>query len=117
VKKTKIALPTNGEDLSTYISNSLERCLHFIIVDSDKQEAAKSFLNCAQIAARGAGIQIAQSLIDQQVEIVITPQIDSEALSYLQNAGIGIYLGIEGSLKENIEALSQKRLVEIKLTI
>lgn len=116
MNKTKVALPSNGKDLLTGLSNTLERCFHFIIVDSDQQEEVISFLNCAQIAARGAETQAAQSLIDHQIEVVITPQIDSNALNILQNAGIGIYLGIEGTIKENIEAFNQKRLVEIKLS-
>ncbi|MFX0151294.1 MAG: NifB/NifX family molybdenum-iron cluster-binding protein, partial [Candidatus Hodarchaeota archaeon] len=56
-----------------------------------------------------------QLLIDHQVEIVISPVIDSKSYIILQNAGIKIYLGINGSIKENIESLHQKKLVELKI--
>lgn len=116
VNKTKVGLPSNGKGLLAKLSNTLERCFCFIIVDSDQQEEVISILNYVQIAARGAGTQAAQSLIDHRIEIVIIPQIDCNALNMLLKKGIGIYLGIEGTIKENIEAFNQKRLVKVKLS-
>lgn len=115
MNKTKIGLPSNSEDLSSLLANTFERCFYFVIVESDRQEVIITFLNCAQSAARGAGIQTAQSLVDQQVEIVITMRIGSDALGVLQDEGIRIYMGIVGTLQENIEAFRQGRLVEIKM--
>jgi predicted Fe-Mo cluster-binding NifX family protein len=85
-------------------------------VDSDRQEVITTFLNSAQCAARGAEIQVAQSLIDQQVETVISPEVDSNSYVILQKAGVKIYLGIKGTLEENIESFHQKKLVELKMT-
>ncbi|MFX0182336.1 MAG: NifB/NifX family molybdenum-iron cluster-binding protein [Candidatus Hodarchaeota archaeon] len=111
----KICLPSNGIDLSTSLASSFERCSYFVTVDSDQQETFTTFLNDAQTAARGASIQAAQLLIDQQVELVITPQIDSIALNILQRAGIKTYLGVDDTIQENINLVLQGRLVEIRI--
>jgi predicted Fe-Mo cluster-binding NifX family protein len=108
-------VPSTGEDLLSPVDNNFIRCSYFVIVDSDRLKVIKTVLNIAQCAARGAEIQVAQLLIDHQVEIVISPVIDLKSYIILQKAGIKIYLGINGSIKENIESLHQKKLVELKI--
>ncbi|MFX0210792.1 MAG: NifB/NifX family molybdenum-iron cluster-binding protein [Candidatus Hodarchaeota archaeon] len=115
MNKIKIGLPSNGEDISSFFANTFERCSYFVIMESTRPKAIITFLNYAQSAARGAGIQSAQSLVDQHVKAVITPQIGSDALDILQDEGIRIYMGIVGTIQENIEAFLQGRLVEIKM--
>ena len=110
----KIGLPSDGQDLSAYLTSAFERCQYFIIVSLDGEEQVISVLNDAQTASRGAEIQVAQLLVDQRVEIVITPQIDKKALYALQIAGIQVYLGNAGNIQDNIDAYRQGRLVEIK---
>ena len=110
----KTVFPSNGKNLSTPLASTFERCSYFVIVNSNQENAVTAFLNDAQTAARGADIQAAQLLVDQQIEIVITLQIDFVALNILQKAGIRVYLGIDGTIQENIDLYQQRKLVEIR---
>ncbi|UCG03748.1 MAG: NifB/NifX family molybdenum-iron cluster-binding protein [Candidatus Heimdallarchaeota archaeon] len=110
-----IGIPSNSGDISNPLANTFERCNFFIIVESKRPEVIRTFLNCAQTAARGAGIQTAQSLVDQHVKAVITLQIGLDAFYILQEKGIRIYIGIMGTIKENIETFNQRRLIELKM--
>lgn len=110
----RICLPSNGIDISSPLAESFERCPYFIIVDLNHQKIT-TFLNDAQTAARGGDIQTAQLVIDEQIETVIVPEIGSSTLNILQKAGKRVYLGIDGTILENINLLSQGRLVEIKI--
>lgn len=111
----KTCLPSNGTDLSTLLADSFEYCSYFVLVDANQQKIITFILNDAQTAARGACVLTAQLIIDQKVQTIITPKIDSLTLKILQKAGIRIYLGINGTLRENIDLLSQGRLVEVRI--
>jgi predicted Fe-Mo cluster-binding NifX family protein len=112
---TKIALPSNGRDLSAIISDKFGRCPYFIIVDIPRLEEVTTLVNDAQRALGDAGIQAAQSLVNKQVQVVITPQIGSHAWDVLQNACITIYRSFRGSVKKNIELYTQGRLNEMNM--
>lgn len=109
----KIGIPSNGDNLSGTFAGVFGRCSYFVIVDSSSQKILTAFPNNAQNASGGAGIQAAQSLIDQQVEAVIAPQIGPNAWNVLQGAGVKIYTGINGTLQQNIEAFLSGKLIEM----
>ncbi len=111
----KTCLPSNGTDLSTPLASSFEYCSYFVIVDANQQKILTFILNDAQTAARGASILTAQLIINQNVQTIITPEIDSLTLNILQKAGIRIYLGTNGTLRKNVDLFRQGRLVEVKI--
>jgi predicted Fe-Mo cluster-binding NifX family protein len=111
----KISLISDGKDLSSPLASTFERCSYFIIVDSNREDLVISLLNYAETTPRGTEIQAAQLLVDNLVEVVITPQIGINALNVLQIAGIKVYLGNAGTLQENIDAYRQGKLIETKL--
>jgi len=113
IKKT--CLPSNGTDLSTPLAASFEYCSYFVIADANQQKIITFILNDAQTAARGACILTAQLIIDQKVQTIITPKIDSLTLNILQKAGIRIYLGNNGTLQENLDLFRQRRLVQVRI--
>ena len=109
----KIGIPSNGNDLSQAFASVFGRCSYFVLVDSDSKEIITVFPNTAQNAAGGAGIQAAQSLINQKVEVVIAPRMGPNAWNVLQGGGVKIFTGINGSLQQNIEAFLEGKLVEM----
>ncbi len=111
----KTCLPSNGTDLLTPLAESFEYCDYFVIVDANQQKIITFILNDAQTAARGACVLTAQLIIDQKVQTIITPEIDSLTLNILQKAGIKIYLGTDGTLQENIDLFCQGRLAEVRI--
>ena len=113
----KISLVSNGKNLSSPLASSFERCSFFILLNLNLEESVTSLLNYAETAPRGAEIQAAQLLVDHHVEVVITPQIGKIALNVLKIAGIKVYLGNAGTIRENIDAYRKERLIETKLSL
>lgn len=111
----KIGIPSNGNDLSQAFASVFGRCSYFVVVDSNNRKIITVFPNKAQNAAGGAGIQAAQSLVNQQVETVIAPKMGPNAWNVLEGAGIKIFTGINGTLKQNIEAFLAGKLVEMTM--
>lgn len=111
----KIGIPSNGNDLSQPFASVFGRCSHFVVVDSDSQKIITIFPNKAQNAAGGAGIQAAQSLVNQQVEIVIAPRMGPNAWNVLQSAGVKIFSGINGTLQQNVDAFLAGELDEMTM--
>ncbi|MFX1423418.1 MAG: NifB/NifX family molybdenum-iron cluster-binding protein [Promethearchaeota archaeon] len=109
----KIGLASTGTTLDLLFANVFGRCSFFVIVDSENKEVLTVFPNKARNAAGGAGIQAAQSLIDQKIDAIIAPRLGPNAWSVLKGAGVKIYTGINGTLQENIEAFLGGKLTEM----
>ena len=109
----KIAITANEDNLESNIDTRFGRCRFFLIIDTDTMNF-ESISNEGAMTSGGAGIQAAQSMIDNQVESVIAPQMGPNAWNVLQNAGIKIYRGIPGTVQANIDAfrLNQLQIME-----
>lgn len=109
----KIALSADGKELSHHFSSVFGRCSDFIIIESSNKKVLSSFSNEARNAAGGAGIQAAQTLIDHHVEAVIAPRLGPNAWDVFKSAGIQIFLGISGTLQDNVDAFVAGKLIEM----
>ncbi len=109
----KIGLSSNGNSLSDPFASNFGRCSFFIVYDSSAKNIATAYSNTAQNAAGGAGIQAAQSMLDNGVEAVIAPQMGPNAWNVLQGANIKVFSGIMGSIQENIDAFLAGELKEM----
>ena len=109
----KIGLSSDGNDLVDSFATNFGRCTYFIVYDSNTREISTSYSNTARNAAGGAGIQAAQSLLNNQVETVIAPQMGPNAWNVFQGANIKVYSGIMGSIQENIDAFLAGKLNEM----
>jgi len=81
-------------------------------VDTDSSEF-EAIQNPNIEAMGGAGIQSAQLVASKQVKAVLTGNVGPNAFQTLSAAGIDIYTGVSGSVKEAIEAY---KLGELKKT-
>lgn len=109
----KIGLSSDGNSLSDSFAANFGRCSYFVVYDTTTKEISTVYSNTAQNAAGGAGIQAAQSLLNNQVETVIAPQMGPNAWDVLQGASIKVYTGIIGSIQENIDAFLGEKLKEM----
>jgi predicted Fe-Mo cluster-binding NifX family protein len=107
----KICISSTGKNLDAVVDQRFGRCLYFLIVDTTTMKL-KSISNESILASGGAGIQSAQIVTKEGVDSVITGNIGPNAFSILQAAGIKVFTGAEGTVKEVIEQYKQGMLKE-----
>lgn len=109
----KIAISAKGKDVDSKLDARFGRAVGFIVYDSDAGECTfiDNFQNLE--ASQGAGIQAAQSIVDQGVEVLITGHCGPKAFKVLKSAGIKIYLATEGTVRTAILKYKNSELKEI----
>jgi predicted Fe-Mo cluster-binding NifX family protein len=108
----KIAITSSGMNLDSEVDLRFGRAVGFIIYDLKKDAYIyvdnKQNLNTAQ----GAGIQAAQNVVNQNVDAIITGNCGPKAFTVLSQAGVKIFIGAEGTVKEAIEKYKNNELQE-----
>jgi predicted Fe-Mo cluster-binding NifX family protein len=102
VNKMKICLSSAGRNLDAAVDQRFGRCQYFLIVDLDTMNV-KAIPNDSTMSSGGAGIQAAQIVTKERVDSVITGNIGPNAFQILQAAGIKVFTGAEGTIKDAIE--------------
>ena len=98
----KVAVSSNGENLDAQLDPRFGRCQFFLVVNPDDM----SFEACNNESAAqggGAGIQAAQFLASQGVAAVITGNCGPNAVQTLSAAGIELFGGQTGTVREVVE--------------
>ena len=98
----KIAIPATGEDLDAQVDPRFGRCHFFVIVDSESMEF-KAFPNESATVMGGAGTQAAQFVYESGAEIVLTGDIGPNAYQILSAAGMKVFAGVKGKIKDAID--------------
>ena len=107
----KIAITAKGNTLESEVDPRFGRCSHFLIVDIDTMDF-ESISNESAMASGGAGIQAAQTVAKAEVEAVVTGNMGPNAFQTLSAAGIKIFIGASGTIKEAIEKYKKGELNE-----
>lgn len=108
----KICVTSEGNSLDSKVDPRFGRCQYFIIVDTDTLQF-EPIQNPNIEAMGGAGIQSAQLVASKQIKAVLTGNIGPNAFQTLQAAGIDIFTGASGTVREAIEKYKKG---EFKLT-
>jgi len=66
------------------------------------------------MASGGAGIQAAQTVAKSGVDAVVTGNMGPNAFQTLSAAGIKVFIGADGTIKESIEKYNKGELEETK---
>ena len=98
----RIALTSKSDNLDSEIDPRFGRCNYFIIIDIETM-SFESISNESSIASGGAGIKAAQTLSKEEVEVVVTGNMGPNAFQTLTAAGIKVFIGANGTIKEVIE--------------
>ena len=98
----KVAVSSSGTTLDSQIDPRFGRCAYFIIVNTDDM-SFEAFDNEAIALGGGAGIQSSQFVVSKGAEAVITGNVGPNAVHTLSAAGVEIFTGQTGSVKEAVE--------------
>jgi len=107
----KIAVTSTGNTLDSPIDPRFGRCQFFVFVDPETMEF-EAAENQAMMAAGGAGPQAAQFVANKGAEAVVTGNVGPNAVSSLGAAGIKIYVGATGTVRETISLFKNGQLQE-----
>ena len=99
----KVAITSQGSDLSSPVDPRFGRAKCFMVVDTDTG-AFEAHDNTQNLnAAQGAGVQAGRTVAELGAEAVVTGHVGPKAFATLQAAGVKIYIGAKGSVKEALE--------------
>ncbi len=98
----KLAITSTGKDLDSQIDPRFGRCQYFIIVNTDTMEF-EALQNNSATASGGAGIQAAQTVVEKNIDGVITGNLGPNAYQTLAAADIKLFTGASGQIRENLE--------------
>lgn len=108
----KIAVSATGKNLEATLDARFGRAAYFVIVDADtfvfEAVENKQNLNLAQ----GAGIQAAKTVLQHKADALITGNCGPKAFKVLEAAGIKVYVGAAGRVRDLVEQFKQGDLSE-----
>jgi predicted Fe-Mo cluster-binding NifX family protein len=101
----KIAVTSQGEDMNSEVDPRFGRAKRFIVLDTDTGEHRVVDNTQNLNAVQGAGVQAAQAVVELGVEAVLTGNCGPKAFRVLETAGIKLYLGVEGEIRDAVAKL------------
>ncbi|MBE9520486.1 MAG: NifB/NifX family molybdenum-iron cluster-binding protein [Proteobacteria bacterium] len=109
----KVAVTSQGEELSSEIDPRFGRAKWPIVVDTEtgKSEAHDNSVNLN--AAQGAGIQTGQNIANLGVEAVITGNVGPNAFKTLNAANVKIFLAEKQTVQDAIDSFKAGKLKEV----
>jgi len=108
----KIAVTSKSDKLESEIDPRFGRCSYFLIVDIENM-SFESISNESSMASGGAGIRAAQTVAKAGADIVVTGNMGPNAFQTLSAAGIMVFIGAHGTVKEAIEKYKKGELEKI----
>lgn len=97
----KIAVPVDEKTLESIVCASFGRTPYYLIYDTDTKESV--FIdNSAAASTGGAGIKAAQIVVDNKVDVLLTPRCGENAANVLKSANIELFKTTSASAKDNI---------------
>lgn len=98
----KVAISSTGKDLNAPLDPRFGRCPYFVIVETGDM-TFEVIDNDAGATGGGAGIQAASQVAGKKVTAVITGNCGPNAVQTLNAAGIQLYSGQAGTIREVVE--------------
>lgn len=96
-----VCITSAGRDWDAMTQPNFGRAAYFLFVDPDSQtiDAVKN-----EPGAHGAGVQAAQTVANRGARAVITGSVGPNAFQGLAAAGIDVFIGASGTVREAFDA-------------
>lgn len=109
----KIAIPVDEQKLDSPICISFGRAPYFLIYDTENK--ASSFIDNSVAASSqgGAGIKAAQVVVDQKVDVLLTPRCGENAAEVFKSANVQIFKTTSTVVTQVIEEFLNGNLSEL----
>jgi len=98
----KIAVSSSGNNLESKIDPRFGRCAYFVIVETENMDF-EVFDNESIALGGGAGIQAAQFVASKGAKVILTGNVGPNAVKTLSAAGVAIFVGQNGTVREALE--------------
>lgn len=99
----RVAVPAGGNDIDSQVDARFGRAQTFLIVDTETMSFERidnvQNLNLPQ----GAGIQSAQTIIEQKPDVVLTGNCGPKAFQVFSAAGVKVVVGVSGSIRQAVQ--------------
>jgi predicted Fe-Mo cluster-binding NifX family protein len=105
----RIAVCAQSKGKDAPVDPRFGRCAYYVVFDTETNEV-NSMQNPAQAAGGGAGIQAAEFLQSNNVDVVLAGNIGPNAASVLAAGNIDMYTGITGTVAESLEMYENEQL-------
>jgi len=109
----KIAITSQGKELSSEIDLRFGRAKWLIVVDTESGDFQAHDNTVNLNAAQGAGIQTGQNIANLGVEAVITGNIGPNTFKTLNAANVKIFLAEKQTVQDAIDLFKASKLTEI----
>jgi predicted Fe-Mo cluster-binding NifX family protein len=110
----KIAVTSQGQELSSPVDPRFGRAKYFVVVDTDSGQSTAHDNSQNLNAAQGAGIQAGRNVAGLGVSAVITGNVGPKAFTTLEAAGVKICIGASGTVGEAVEAFKAGTLKSVE---
>jgi len=105
----KIAVSAAGQNLEARLDPRFGRCSYFLIIDMDSMELEVCD-NVNAAMGSGAGVQAAQFVASKGAMAVITGNCGPKAMDVLSAAGIKVFTGQDGNVRDLVKAYQNGNL-------
>lgn len=109
----KIAITSAAADLDAQMDPRFGRAQYLLIVDTESLEF-EAVENPNIAAGGGAGIQTSQMIANKGAEAVLTGNCGPNAYQTLSAAGMKVYVGLSGPVRQALEAFKRGELAPIE---
>jgi predicted Fe-Mo cluster-binding NifX family protein len=108
----KILITTQGDSPDSEVDPRFGRARHFLVYDTETNTYSPVSNKQNLQALQGAGIQAGRTVADTGAQAVLTGNCGPKAFRVLNEAGIRVYVGVQGKAREAVEAFQRGELAE-----
>jgi predicted Fe-Mo cluster-binding NifX family protein len=104
MRKMRIVITSQGDDLEAEVDSRFGRTSKFLLVETDTMSFQVIENSQSLNLPQGAGIQAAQNVIPHKPDVVLTGNCGPKAFKTLEAASVHVVLGVKGKIKDAIHA-------------